>query len=1061
MMSLNAARAPFHPGSTGGLSEMTLDDFDDAPAHVDNPFTFVDITAIDDLTVSAVYWGMKYVQWKNFIKIKFGYSDEQAELEIRRIVCWFYDATANGTIPDTDDGLAEVTTLRYYLDEINVQTFNRGSARWLRSNIFHVYDCEDQQVAIPESWWTRQKKAFLDKIGKFYDEHPILTKVFSALAICGVVMSAYGLYNCIFASPKPKELEEDFAETPEVICSVTKSQHLYEPAGSGCGHLDTTGRPLEPQGSAYHVQGRRSAAPRTTRTIVRPQKGELPRVQPQDYDQNLNALINFKIRRNLFVAVHHASPERQRHVNALGIKGKLILINYHFMRGIKDGDLFSLFSQNQTEFVEEFDFRRLKRLRDTDICMYECSASFPACKDISDKFITMEDIQYFDSIEATYCGLNSNFNMDQFTGRVKSLDYLNEIHHFDLYDERTQNNERTYVRKGWVMKANTANGYCGSPLFGFNIPGAGKIIGIHTASWGKTKPDALASAVVFEDIVDLLSYFQPQVVDTWRDSEQYQRILVDKKADPQMDGNFTSEGSFNMRSRQATNTRIRPTPLQGFFPHAPVTEPAVLHSKDVRLNENLIGCNLLKKQIEKYGQVQLPLPRMDLEIAADDIGQRFNAFQTDMKPRVLTLHEAINGVPGLPYYDALDMSTSPGYPYVNMRPKGQRGKAFLFEGEPGNYKIKNPVLMKAVMDRIKKIESGELPFSVWDNHLKDERRKKQKIQEGATRSFCAAPVDFTIVSRMYFLSWCAAFNANKNNFFGTIGINPDGPDWTQLYNRHKVKGNYSFDDDSKNFDGSAKAMAMWATVDKINEWYNDGPQNALARHTLIEEMIHTRSKMDNFIIQKHGGVPSGTNLTATLNSVIHAIYIRIIYRIAMRRGGRRDLLSMRVFNQRVADSTFGDDGFITSDLEILKYFNRVTFIAIAKDFGLTITGAAKNGIVSKYESLDSIQFLKRHFAQHPTFPDMMLAPIDVDTIYELINWMTNCPDVEEQLRMNIEDALSFAYHYGDKFFDTFRNEVSRSLKRADINSIHLSTWQEYDEHYIDEWLGERDSEHRL
>jgi len=470
----------------------------------------------------------------------------------------------------------------------------------------------------------------------------------------------------------------------------------------------------------------------------------------------------------------------------------------------------------------------------------------------------------------------------------------------------------------------------------------------------------------------------------------------------------------------------------------------------------LRGENLLAKQLNKYGDIQLPLPRKELRIACDAIEQDMLNMKFDHEPRVLTVDEAINGIPQIEHCDRMEMGTSPGFPYIKTRKADQKGKRYLFENigteqEP-HYVISDPTLHYNLKRRLEQAIQGNLVFSLWHNCLKDERRTDEKIFNGSTRAFCAAPLDYQILTRQYFLMFCAAFISNRIDIFSALGINVDGMDWTKLNFKLKSKGIHGWDEDYGNFDGSEKALAMWMTCEIINRWYGDGEVNARVRRVLVEEMIHTRSFIGNFVYQKHGGMPSGSVLTSIFNSIVHAIYTRCCFLVVMKRYGRQELANMKTFNDRVADSVLGDDGVVASDDDILRTFNRVTAAGVYSSWGIRYTDARKMEVLNRYERIDDLNFLKRGWARHPLYPDRYLAPINVHSIYELCNWVTISQDPIEQLRLNIEDALKFAYHYGPDFFNKFRKTVRSALKDVQL-SQHMRTWDEYDDDWCAEWIG--------
>jgi len=976
-----------------------------------------------------------------------------------------------------------LTALKYDFTNIMFYEPSNADVSWILTHIFAQTD-NKVNTKVLKSYFQQLK----DMVSKFYTDHPYLARVFTALAVCASVATAYGAYTWLAGGEKP-ELLNDLEDLPIVGDEVEVQSNLLIEKIQDHSHKDLpddgrrhkhahTCEDCETRFTHSHVrhdeifsakryrhickecraeanfngeeqrynagEGRKAAGKRRdnrqTRIVTR-------QGQHQDFDGNATDLMENAIHRNIY-SIHCGAAR----VNCLGIYGKLILMNYHFARRIETGYEVLLMGPNkkvQFEFVWDKD--QLKRIGDKDLCMYQMPKNFQSSRDIRKKFVTEKTLQWFHSIDATYYGLNMANQVSQFTGIANSMEHFSRA--LTTRDEKGEID--VIYRQGWMMKAATADGYCGSPLVALGISQEGKIIGIHTAAT-KGSPNAVSVIITYEELMDICKQFPPQIDDCFHDDPMFKDKFV-KTIDiqHQMEGNFTCEGKFDFKIPVPRHTKVRMTPLQPFFPHTPVTEPAVLYNWDTRLDSAIRGTDLLVKQVMKYGQVEKPFPKGDMKMAGDDVLQCFMHMTAQRKPFILTEAESINGIPFLDHFDGLNMTTSPGYPYAASRPQGQTGKAYLFDGDIGELYVADKQLRQRIDVRTNLMKQGKIPFSLWTNCLKDERRKLNKIAAGETRCFMMAPVDFTIVSRQYFLSFCATMIRNRCSFFSTVGINVDSNEWTQLYNRHRVVGDEGFDEDFKNFDGTEMSDVMFLVCDLINQWYDDGEENATVRRCLMEEMVHTRSMVGNVMYQKHRGMPSGTNLTAILNTVAHAVYTRISFLICMRKARRFDLISMEVYNKHVVCSMFGDDGIITATKFILKYFNRQAVARVYSDFGITCTDAEKTGVLRRTDNLQDLTFLKRKFVPHPVFPNVMLAPIVVHTIHELINWMTKTADVEEQLRMNVFDALRFAYHYGAKFFENFRQEVALSLRAASYSGPkwHLPIWEEYDERFLKEWFG--------
>ena len=218
--------------------------------------------------------------------------------------------------------------------------------------------------------------------------------------------------------------------------------------------------------------------------------------------------------------------------------------------------------------------------------MYECNAAFPSNKDISDKFVTIEDLQYFDRVQVQTFGYDHLLNPLMYTGFADTLDYLGE--EYSIFGNEPE--RKTIIRKGFVMRANTPDGYCGSGFYGLGFPHGRKILGIHTATYGSA-PLAICSLVTKEQLDELISRFRPQVVDAFDEDPEYQRLCIEKDAWPQMaemEGcNFTTEGKFNVKIGSTRKLLHKPSLLQEFLPYEVTKRPSVLWEGDSRIDPEL------------------------------------------------------------------------------------------------------------------------------------------------------------------------------------------------------------------------------------------------------------------------------------------------------------------------------------------------------------------------------------------------------------------------------------------------------------------------------------------
>jgi hypothetical protein len=880
------------------------------------------------------------------------------------------------------------------------------------------------------TFWQNLRQQVKDRLNRFWTDHPYITKAIFLATLAGTMIGLYGLFNWASGSPIPKPISEGLSGEVHVLDALNVTE----------------------QNRAYAHMDRRAASSRPNRRIDGPKNVALRPAVLHNRDNNLADLIDYRLKPNsLWIEGPGAA------FNAMCVKGRLILMNFHCASKFTTGQSIRIYRGKQV-FNEIWDSSKLASMVNdddlmakVDVALYECGPSFPCGKDISDRFIPIERLQLMYFLKGVYYGKKDREEVTIFEGDAQCL-VQNYGFKIDVDGKSTQ----LSIASGWQMSATTSEGYCGAILCAQTKGTKQKIIGIHSG-YDPVSGLAFSTLVSESDINLLISQFEPQVVEAMEECEELKSLQVGEPKE--VFDNITSICQTNIPNNQPGKHTIIKSPLQGVFPHSPVTQPSVLWNGDNRVRPEIRGCDLMAKQLRKYDGEERHFLKADVAMACDSVSEILMSMKPVMRPRVLSVFEAINGIPDFDFYDGLPMNTSPGLPYVLTRPQNEKGKRYLFDGEDRKLFIKDDTLQKNLDRRLEFYKLGKIPFSVWTNCLKAERRKIAKIENAETRAFMMAPCDYNLVSRMYFMDFCSTFYNSKIQIFSGVGIDPDSSDWTLLYWKHLAKGKFGFDEDFKNYDGTEKAEVMAAAGRIIDEWYGGNQEDSLVRKCIIEELIHTKSTLNGTLIQKHHGMPSGAHLTTVLNTVVHAIYTRIAYLIAMRKARQWNLASMKIFAERVADTFYGDDGLITADDEILRYFNRQSVVAIYYDYGITCTGADKTLAIARVDSLSALQFLKRRFAPHPT-RQKVLAPIEHSTIYELINWITTSGDKEEQLRMNIEDACRFAYHYGKKFYDGFRTEVRLSLQQTNRSTSvwMLQSWLDWDEIISAEWChfnGER------
>jgi hypothetical protein len=362
--------------------------------------------------------------------------------------------------------------------------------------------------------------------------------------------------------------------------------------------------------------------------------------------------------------------------------------------------------------------------------------------------------------------------------------------------------------------------------------------------------------------------------------------------------------------------------------------------------------------------------------------QRFTDLSATHTRDLLDFEEAVSG-PMLMKMKAINRSTSSGYPYVLL---GKPGKtAFFgcddaFEFESSDCKM----LYIRVHDIIDKAKQGVRLAHICLDFLKDETRPIAKVEAVATRAISGSPVDYVVAFRMLFGAFMAAMYDTHTESGFTPGINPY-KQWWMLASNHLSGGSrshglkkYHFDGDFSRFDASEQPFLLWSILDYINEWYNDGPELALARKVLWYEVVHSRhittlQGKSVHVVQWNKSLPSGHPMTTIINSM-YAMF-SLVYCYAKTTG---DLTG---FWEHCWASTNGDDNLNTADETVSDLYNQVTVAEAMKDLHLKYTSGSKDGTLTPHVPFEKLTYLKRRFRR------------DVEDEHQSGGW--TCP-LEEQ-----------------------------------------------------------------
>jgi hypothetical protein len=768
-------------------------------------------------------------------------------------------------------------------------------------------------------------------------------------------------------------------------------------------------------------------------------------------------LIDASLPSNL-VMLEVYTPDQQIEMNTQGlmIGGTVVLAPRHLFMKKKDG---SLIDENYTVFIVtdkgagfevRFDREALFELKDShgvkDAVLYDLGPRVPPFKRRIDNFISENDLDKLKSFQGMLVKLKLPPKGERLpvvhTTHCPLVEPIEEdVEYFSKEDEDA-GYSLTLV-KGWQHGSPTQKGDCGSPLVALNSRITGKLCGIHVAGSDHINYSELITKEMLAPALVSMIRQNPNMVQVKglpKTAVIGEGLKDFSQAKVIPNGNYSGVGEADPRSlpRLPRETQLQPSPIHGIYPV--LKEPAALSPNDERIDPDLraAGHSMIKMGVEKYTRPNAPMRLKSRKRAIKAINEEFMRMaRTFPKPELRTIHEALNGVPGREYFSGMNFDSSPGYPYVMWRPTGQTGKHFLMEGEPGERKIKDNRLVSEIETREKLAKQGERYESLWLSTLKDELLPTEKIAVGKTRMFTIGNVAFTILVRKYMLDFCAFFYECRLKCGSAVGINPEGMEWEQLYNRLTGCSDTGFAGDFSRYDGTLQSEAIWGLVELINMFYDDGHENALVRQVLVNEMIHTEMTCLNTIIIKHQGNPSGCPLTVIINTYVNMVYM--LY--AWLENAPMEMDSPAFFYENVRLAIYGDDNIVAVKRPCQHFYNMKTVSSALAACGLEYTAPDKSSRNVDIKPIKEWTFLKRGFHVEG---NRVLALMEERTITEMLNWIRKCDDPWEACMENAATALSFAFAYGPAYFNAMRDNILRAVAKNSKRPTHIPTLPDYD-----------------
>lgn len=743
--------------------------------------------------------------------------------------------------------------------------------------------------------------------------------------------------------------------------------------------------------------------------------------------------------------------------NVAFLRGWVFIMPYHFLEGmharkfIEKNGIVHL-SQPLREHVISFPVSHILQntedliMTDNVVRLYRRNGESLDCvaihigkqmchphRDITAHFVMKEDQG---KITGTTCGNLASYH-DTRKELVRLYQWVSEIKPNDVvaYDMTIDLDNYSYIqRECYTYNAPTTKGDCGSILAIYNNRMTRKLIGMHIA--GREDNKGHSVSLTQDLLLDALSQLEsrdPIANATAQCMFEPPKVVDPLKKPVLPEGLFVPVGKSSIKVGQAVKTSLLPSAIYGELSE-PITKPAHLRPTILPNGER---CNPLMKGLKKCGVETAMLEDEVVRSAAMDISQivlnRYNQIVNKKHyQRILTYEEAVAGTQDDAFMSGIARQTSPGFGYIQGR-KLPGKQDWMGKGEEYDFtSAKARQLRKDVEDLINDCKRGVISNVVFIDTLKDERRPIAKVDAGKTRVFSAGPQHFVVAFRQYFLPFAAWLMHNRIDNEIAVGTNVYSEDWDHIARVLRRKGNKVIAGDFGNFDGSLVAQILWAIFDEVYvPWlksFNDlttpeGLELVRTCTCLWAHIAHSVHIFDDNVYMWTHSQPSGNPFTVIINCLYNSIIMRVNW-ILLARKFCPSQQSMKCFRKHVSMISYGDDNCLNISDEVIEWFNQITISAQMKEIKHEYTDEGKTGEMVKFRTLGEIQFLKRGFRFNKRL-QRVVAPLQLDVIYEMLNWTRNTIDPNEILKMNIETAMREIVYHGKEEYVRLKQGIER------------------------------------
>jgi hypothetical protein len=299
---------------------------------------------------------------------------------------------------------------------------------------------------------------------------------------------------------------------------------------------------------------------------------------------------------------------------------------------------------------------------------------------------------------------------------------------------------------------------------------------------------------------------------------------------------------------------------------------------------------------------------------------------------------------------------------------------------------------------------GDIDYKdfIWVECLKDELRPLEKVDK--PRSFRCCTVIMQYITKRIFGNMVVHIVKNRDKNGICVGINPL-KDFGKIHEKMNAKKK-TWGLDFKKWDGGMLPQMQHAISDVILEFIHCDRDRKIAEF-ILHNMAHSLVLVLDDLFQMNHSMPSGSFLTAILNSMVNKMLTACYYFDNCRKLNMKPSLKQCI--DELLDWLYGDDRNNATSLEGFGALSMAKYFA---SLGLEVTDDQKRPVTMDSVPLDEITFLKRNYKYDVRF-HKIVCPLARSTILSSLSWYDRSKDMEVVMNGKLDAFQREAYLHED------------------------------------------------